>query len=128
MHDSDPWVLPKGADASSIPREGPLYAHLLLDDSNGDRLVEFALPDLIDGGPVPFKCSWWSVSPGSCSPMDAHLVKEIWFIAGGEGRLSYRGEDIPIRAGQCVLFEPWQPHQVFNELDINLVVFSVWWP
>jgi mannose-6-phosphate isomerase-like protein (cupin superfamily) len=76
---------------------------------------------------TPFKSSRFEVEAGCSSPVDQHEVREIWFIAQGEGELTYDGVPMRIRAGEVCCFEPRKPHAVVNDGASTLVVFSVWW-
>lgn len=80
------------------------------------------------GVPIaPFKASRDTVEPGCTSPVDSHLVHEIWFIAEGEGELIYDNRSMRIRSGDVVYFEPTKTHQIRNDGIEPIVFFSIWW-
>lgn len=75
----------------------------------------------------PFRASRFTVAPGGRTPPDTHDVAECWFVASGEGRLLYDSEELTLRQGDMIVFTPKRTHQVFNESDQPLTVFSTWW-
>jgi quercetin dioxygenase-like cupin family protein len=93
----------------------------------GMRVSEFDLPAVVPSD-VPFKGSYWTVEPGGSSPEDVHSVHEMWLVASGQGELLYGGRRMRVKAGDVVYFEPHQTHEVHNDGDAALAVFSVWWP
>ena len=76
---------------------------------------------------VPFQGGKFTVEPGRTSKPDTHTVAECWMVAKGEGVLTYDGSEIRVSAGEFVYFEPMKTHQVSNEGDELLVIYTVWW-
>lgn len=109
---------------SAIPRLRFLPA-----EWTGDAVkVEEINLEVGSASPPPFKASRWVVSPGKASEVDAHDVRECWFIASGTGQLIYndsvRGQ---VEAGDVLYFESRHPHQLLNNGVTPLMVYSVWW-
>lgn len=105
--------------ADRLPRLG-----FLEPETEGEMVVH--LFDLA-GVQAPFKGSRFTVEPGGTSPVDTHQVQEIWMVAAGRGELSYDGRSFRVEPGDVVHFEAMKPHQLHNDGDATLVVFSVWW-
>lgn len=93
----------------------------------GMRVSEFDIQSMIPAG-APFKGSYWTVEPGGSSPEDVHSVHEMWLVASGQGELLFGGRPMRVKAGDVVYFEPHQTHEVRNDGDATLSVYSVWWP
>lgn len=93
----------------------------------GMRVSEMDIQSMIPAG-APFKGSYWTVEPGGSSPEDVHSVHEMWLVASGRGELLCGGRPVRVEAGDVLYFEPHQTHEVRNDGDAALAVFSVWWP
>ena len=98
--------------------------------------LSFRLPENFPGMAVyeanlieaaPFQASRWTVEPGCGSPVDSHSVHEIWLVARGSGELHYGGATHRVAAKDIVYFQPPEPHQVFNDGEEMLEIFSIWW-
>jgi mannose-6-phosphate isomerase-like protein (cupin superfamily) len=76
---------------------------------------------------APFKASRFTVEPGCSSPVDSHGVREIWLVARGAGEVVYDGRAVRAKADDVFYFEPFKTHQLRNDGDEKMVVFSVWW-
>lgn len=115
----------------------------MIDNHSSDRLpkLSFSAPETVGTGIevhelelapfgialAPFKANRSTVEPDCSSPVDSHLVREMWFIAQGEGELVYDNRSVRIRAGDACYFEPLKAHSVRNDGTETLVVFSIWW-
>lgn len=76
----------------------------------------------------PFKMSKWVLKSGLKSPVDVHDVKEYWLISEGRGIINYNDEElIKIEKGDFIFMDSRKSHQVENNGDKDLVVFSIWW-
>jgi|GEM_PF-1298192 len=85
------------------------------------------LAPFAESGAVPFKSSRFTVAPGCTSPVDQHDVREMWMIASGQGLLIHAGKEVAVSPGSICFFDSQEPHEVTNEGEIDLLVFSIWW-
>lgn len=116
--------------AASAPNDGAglplLQFHAPEEDAAGMCVREVRLDP--QGTPLaPFKASRFTVEPGCSSPIDSHAVHELWMVAEGSGELLYDGRAVPLRAADVFYLEPPKTHQVRNDGDRSLVIFSLWW-
>lgn len=91
--------------------------------------TSFSLVDFAGSGRLapPFQASVFVVSRGAVSKTDVHRVREMWFVAEGEGSLSYDGRDYAIRARDVLLFDSENEHRVVATGQGDLTILSVWW-
>ena len=77
---------------------------------------------------APFKSSRLVEYPGKTSPLDLHDVKECWFIASGEGIVTYDGADeVSVKPGDVLYYDSRKSHSITNTGNKELLIFSVWW-
>ena len=76
---------------------------------------------------VPFEVSCVEVLPGCATPVDQHEVRECWIIAQGSGLLDYAGKKTRVQKRDVLYFQPWQQHQISNDTDETLVIYSLYW-
>jgi methionyl-tRNA synthetase len=76
---------------------------------------------------TPFRGCKLALTPGSSSAPDAHLKRECWLVASGEGLLSYNGREYRVAPGDFLYFEPNLSHQVTNDGQEELLIFALWW-
>ena len=93
----------------------------------GMRVVPVSMPS--EGGhpSAPFKASRFTVAPGTATPIDCHGVREMWFIAAGEGEITWQAETRRVSAGDVLYFPSETNHSVRNDGTEVMTVFSVWW-
>ncbi len=77
--------------------------------------------------PAPFEVARWSVSPGTTNDLDVHLSREIWLVVAGTGEVTWADCATRLKAGDAIAFDSRVPHQVVNDGDEDLTVFSVFW-
>jgi quercetin dioxygenase-like cupin family protein len=78
-------------------------------------------------GLFPFKCSLFSVSSGSSTPIDCHAVLECWLVLCGTGTLHYDGKTHALSAHSLFFIESHKKHFLENCSDTTITVFSIWW-
>jgi mannose-6-phosphate isomerase-like protein (cupin superfamily) len=68
------------------------------------------------------------VPPRESSALDAHIDREIFFVASGQGHVRSGENKIPIEQGDLVLMESHEPHTVENaSSEADLVFLSIYW-
>ena len=113
-------------DKTSTP-EVPKLSFLPPEDS-GPGMVVYEVDLAPSGTPLaPFKASRFTVEPGCTSPEDSHAVHEIWMVVEGEGELRYDTHTTRLQPGDVVYYEPPKTHQIYNDGDKTMVIYSVWW-
>lgn len=75
----------------------------------------------------PFKATYFEVLPGCETPLDQHQVEEFWIVLKGNGTLKYENESYPIFPQDIFYFAPFKKHQVYNDSDNTLIIFSLYW-
>lgn len=78
-------------------------------------------------GLTPFQGARFTIGPGSTSGLDIHDVRECWMVVSGQGLLTYDGRQFRVGAGDFCYFEPQRSHQVHNDREEDLVIYTVWW-
>lgn len=71
--------------------------------------------------------SYFEMDPGVEAPLHDHDNEQINYVLEGELEFSSGDETVTLKAGQVVIFPPWEPHQVRNasaSLARNLGVLS----
>ena len=62
-------------------------------------------------------------------PENEHPWAEQWlYIVSGSGRATVAGRRLKVRAGDLILIEKGEPHQIINTGRKNLVTFNVYAP
>jgi mannose-6-phosphate isomerase-like protein (cupin superfamily) len=95
--------------------------------AEGGRVEVAALP-LPANNPAPFDVARWSIAPGTSNDLDVHISREVWLVASGRGTVTWADRSTTtIETGDAMAFETQVPHQVRNDGEIPLTVFSVYW-
>ena len=64
-----------------------------------------------------------TVAPGASTIAHYHRrSEELYLVTSGSGRLRVGAEEREVRAGDCVVIPPGEPHQLHNNGDADLVV------
>lgn len=78
---------------------------------------------------MPFCSMWYTVPPGSSSPVDRHPELELSVVVTGSAVVEVDGRSTEVQPGHAFLLESDEPHVVHNRsTDKELVVFSAYWP
>lgn len=92
--------------------------------NDGIRVHELSF----DAITAPFVTLRICVQPGFSTPLDHHEVEECWIIAQGTGMLQYDGSYTRINKFNVIQFHSNKPHQVVNDSDEPLIIYSLsWW-
>jgi uncharacterized cupin superfamily protein len=75
----------------------------------------------------PFDVEILRVAPGQTPyPYHSHAQQwEFYHVISGSGSVRHADGTTPVVAGDAFLFEPGQPHQLFNDGTEDLVVYVV---
>ena len=95
--------------------------------SNGDGETAYELVGHAVG-PKEFAHSvaYLKIDAGACSQNHYHPVcEESYFITKGEARMVIDGEEKILVEGDCVLINPKQHHQIFNNSETTLEFIAV---
>jgi quercetin dioxygenase-like cupin family protein len=92
----------------------------------GLKVSEIDLASSVYPSP-PFQASRFTVDPDCSSPAEKHEVHEMWFISEGKGKLFYDKQEMQIKQNDFFYFEPNKTHQVMNDSNEMMVIFSLWW-
>ncbi|GAB3926717.1 hypothetical protein GCM10029976_021840 [Kribbella albertanoniae] len=77
---------------------------------------------------VPFQAMWYSVPPGSESPLDQHPELELSLVVAGTAHVLTGGSEYEIQQGNAFLLSSTEQHVVQNRSDsVELTVFSAYW-
>lgn len=76
---------------------------------------------------APFQGARFRLEPGSTSALDVHPDRECWMVVSGQGLLSYDGQQIRVSGGDYLYFEPNKSHQIHNDRDEDLMIYTLWW-
>jgi len=76
---------------------------------------------------IPFNTSFITIEPGMTTPVDCHLVKEMWLIVAGIGLLTCDKKTSEIKEKDAIYFNSMQEHAVKNTGDSRLEIISIWW-
>ncbi|TDU86915.1 cupin domain [Kribbella voronezhensis] len=80
------------------------------------------------GGQMPFQAMWYSVPPGSESPIDQHPELELSIVVAGTAHVLVGGAEHEITHGNAFLLSSTEAHVVQNRSDDELLtVFSAYW-
>jgi mannose-6-phosphate isomerase-like protein (cupin superfamily) len=114
--DELPWddnTSPKGA----FSRFGRRLVHALEAPETGPPLP----------ARVPFDVTLVRVPAGAANvPFHAHAAEwECYLILAGTGTVRHGDGRAPLRAGDCVLCPPGDPHQIINDGDADLLYYVV---
>jgi quercetin dioxygenase-like cupin family protein len=106
IHESDrPWRLPPG-------HQGGFSKYLVVPE-DGARLIDFRISRYPTGGQVE---------------EHAHeIAEQVYYVTGGEGRMTLDGEEHRLVVGTVVLVAPGVRHALINEgsEDLEFVVVTV---
>ena len=69
------------------------------------------------GGQMPFQAMWYSVPPGSESPIDQHPELELSIVVAGTAHVLVGGEVHEIPHGNAFLLSSTEAHVVQNRSD-----------
>lgn len=108
---------------------------------HGSGALSFALDYLFEQGgrvevgtmpyprdtPAPFEVARWSVAPGTANDLDRHRSREVWLVIAGTGLVTFADQTLRIHPGDALAFETEVPHQVYNDGEESLRVFSAYW-
>ncbi len=77
---------------------------------------------------LPFQAMWYSVPPGSESPLDTHPELELSIVVAGTAHVIAGGTEHEIRQGNAFLLGSTEHHVVQNRsADQELTIFSAYW-
>jgi mannose-6-phosphate isomerase-like protein (cupin superfamily) len=76
---------------------------------------------------LPFTATCFQVLPGYTTPLDQHEVAECWLIMQGSGVLEYAGKKFNVAKQDMLYFTPHQSHQITNDSNETLVIYSIYW-
>lgn len=77
---------------------------------------------------LPFQAMWYSVPPGSESPVDQHPELELSVVVAGTAHVVVGGKEHEVRQGDAFLLSSTEAHVVQNRsADVPLTVFSAYW-
>jgi quercetin dioxygenase-like cupin family protein len=77
---------------------------------------------------LPFQAMWYSVPPGSESPVDQHPELELSVVVAGTAHVLVGGEEHEVQQGDAFLLSSTEAHVVQNRsADVPLTVFSAYW-
>lgn len=80
------------------------------------------------GRQMPFQAMWYSVPPGSESPLDQHPELELSVVAAGTAHVLVGDAVHEIRQGSAFLMSSTEAHVVQNRsADELLTIFSAYW-
>jgi mannose-6-phosphate isomerase-like protein (cupin superfamily) len=105
---------------------GPLTFALDYRFTEGGPVEAASLPFPLDA-PAPFEIARWSVAPGTANDLDCHRSREIWLVISGTGVVTFADRTVRIQSGDAIAFESRTSHQVYNDGDQDLQVFSAYW-
>ncbi|MFC0629289.1 cupin domain-containing protein [Kribbella deserti] len=80
------------------------------------------------GKELPFQAMWYSVPPGSESPLDQHPELELSVVVAGTAHV-LSGEKVhAVEQGSAFLLSSTETHIVQNRsTDATLTIFSAYW-
>ena len=75
----------------------------------------------------PFDVEILRVPPGKAPyPYHSHSAQwEFYHVISGSGTVRHEGGTSPVEAGDASIFRPGEPHQFFNDGELELVVYVV---
>jgi quercetin dioxygenase-like cupin family protein len=77
---------------------------------------------------LPFQAMWYSVPPGSESPVDQHPELELSVVVAGTAHVLTGGQEYEVHQGNAFLLSSTEAHVVQNRsADVELTVFSAYW-
>ncbi|GAA0615670.1 cupin domain-containing protein [Kribbella sandramycini] len=79
-------------------------------------------------GDLPFQAMWYSVPPGSESPLDQHPELELSLVVAGTAHVLTGGVEYEVQQGNAFLLSSTEAHVVQNRSEsTELTVFSAYW-
>jgi mannose-6-phosphate isomerase-like protein (cupin superfamily) len=117
---------PSAASRTSDTRPVRLPAPVMDERPSGARLGVFALLDRLAPA-APFTLAKFHVPVGVTTAEDHHLVREIWLVESGSGRLTVDGEVLRLSAGDSLYYDSFRHHQLHNDGDVPITLISIWW-
>jgi mannose-6-phosphate isomerase-like protein (cupin superfamily) len=75
----------------------------------------------------PVSAARFVVEPGATTDLDVHEVVEVWTVMSGSGTLLSADRRMRISTGDSTFFASNVPHQLVNDGDMPVEVFSIWW-
>lgn len=75
----------------------------------------------------PFDVEILRVEPGQTPcPYHSHSMQwEFYHVISGSGTVRHQDGSTPIVAGDAFLFKPGEPHQLFNDGTVDLVIYVI---
>lgn len=75
----------------------------------------------------PVSSAHFIVEPSAATETDVHDVVEVWTVLSGRGTVLAGSARKEICQGQSIFFPSRVDHQLVNESDAPVEVFSIWW-
>lgn len=80
------------------------------------------------GKQMPFQAMWYTVPPGSESPLDQHPELELSVVVAGTAHVLTGTEEHAVPQGSAFLLSSTETHIVRNKSDSDLLtIFSAYW-
>lgn len=80
------------------------------------------------GDAMPFNAMWYTVPPGSTSPVDCHPELELSVVLSGSASVSVGDSSaVVVERGGAFLIESGETHTLHNGTDAPVLVFSAYW-
>lgn len=79
------------------------------------------------GDAMPFNAMWYTVPPGSTSPLDRHPEIELSVVLSGSATVSVDDSVAVVESGGAFLIESGETHTLRNCSDVPVLVFSAYW-
>jgi len=94
--------------------------------SRGETVFELVGAPAALGGTTTHSVAEIVIRPGGSSARHRHVrSEETYYVLRGKGRLVVDGHTHNVGAGDTCLIEPGERHQIFNELEEDLVLLAV---
>jgi uncharacterized cupin superfamily protein len=77
---------------------------------------------------LPFGAMWYSVAPGSSSPVDKHPDIELSLVLSGDAEVETGGVITRVPQGSAFLLDSEEAHVIHNRsTEAPLQIFSAYW-
>ena len=77
---------------------------------------------------LPFQAMWYTVPPGSESPVDQHPELELSVVVGGTAHVVAGDHEYDVQQGDAFLLSSTEEHVVQNRsAEVPLTIFSAYW-